>query len=835
MTFFPVLTPPLVHLLDAVGDAIFTLDAAGYFTYANSTAAAMINLTPAEVLGKHLERDFPDAFSRRWPGESRRALELQRPVEYDAFSPSMSTWVRVHIVPTPEGLAVQLRDVTFVRRTESLQQLTARLNQASTPRQVGRVLLEQAVASAGAYMGALAAPSADGTSLELQEDVGYTPELRQRFARFSVDLDIPPCDAVRRGRAIFVSGDEFDRLYPGSMGVRAQQTRSLAALPLTVEGKLWGVLALSFEEARRFYPAEQEFLLSLVEQCSQAVGRTEAEAGRRTSQAQLRVMLEAAGIGHWELDSRTQNTWRSARHDAIFGYPDGHPDWTYTSFIEHVLPEDRERIVQTYESALARGLPWDFECRVRRADGEVRWIWGHGLSLTVQDQSQGHMLGLVQDITGRKQVEEELRAQAEILATVNRIGQTLSAELELSALVQAVTDAGVELTGAQFGAFFYNTTDRNKETHTLYALSGVPREAFAGYPLPRTTAIFGPTFRGEGVIRVDDVTQDARYGQNAPHHGMPQGHLAVRSYLAVPVIARSGEVLGGLFFGHEEAGIFTERAENVTLGLAAQTAVALDNARLYQQLQDSHSELEGRVEERTEQLKAQATELQRSNQELEQFAYIASHDLQAPIRAVTSFAGLLESRYGSQLDQRGQKYLSQIVTSGLHMKRLVDDLLAFSRIHTTQHSLEPTDTQAVFKEVAGRLSEDGEMHAHQITSDPLPLVLADAPQLDQLLQNLMSNALKYRREDVVAHVHVSARRDGNMWRFAVQDNGIGIEPQYHSRIFEIFQRLHGQEQYQGTGIGLAVCKKIVERHGGRIWLESTFGQGTTFFFTLRAV
>ncbi|MFD1733449.1 PAS domain-containing protein [Deinococcus malanensis] len=240
MTSSYALTPPLVQLLDATADAVFTLDAAGFFSYANRNAAAMVNLTPAEIVGRHLEQDFPDAFSRRWPAESRAAIAEQRPVEYDAFSPSLGTWVRVHIVPTPEGLAVQLRDVTFVKRTEVLQQLTAELNRVSTPGQVGRVLLEQAVSSAGAYMGALVVPSADGAFLELQDDVGYTPELRERFARFSLDLDIPPCGAVRQGRAVFVSGTEFDEQYPGSVAVRADRTRSLAALPLFIEGKLWG-------------------------------------------------------------------------------------------------------------------------------------------------------------------------------------------------------------------------------------------------------------------------------------------------------------------------------------------------------------------------------------------------------------------------------------------------------------------------------------------------------------------------------------------------------------------------------------------------------------------
>jgi signal transduction histidine kinase len=234
-------------------------------------------------------------------------------------------------------------------------------------------------------------------------------------------------------------------------------------------------------------------------------------------------------------------------------------------------------------------------------------------------------------------------------------------------------------------------------------------------------------------------------------------------------------------------------------------------------------------------LLAQRTqELERSNSELEQFAYIASHDLQAPIRSVTSFAGIIKRKYGEYLDERGQLYLQQIMDSGEHMKRLVDDLLAFSRVHTEQQRLQPLDSQAVFDAVAQRLQGETPQSVN-IIRGPLPQVMADGQQLDQLLQNLISNGLKYQREDVTPQVQVSAQREGEWWRFAVQDNGIGIESQYFERIFEIFQRLHGRTQYEGTGIGLAVCKKIVERHGGRLWLESTPGQGSTFLFTLPMV
>jgi two-component sensor histidine kinase len=192
----------------------------------------------------------------------------------------------------------------------------------------------------------------------------------------------------------------------------------------------------------------------------------------------------------------------------------------------------------------------------------------------------------------------ELQSETNALEILNRTGATLSAELDLDRVVQSITDAGVELTGAQFGALFYNVVDRGNESYTLYALSGVPREAFSRFPMPRNTKVFSPTFEGTGIIRSDDITKDPRYGHNAPYTGMPEGHLPVRSYLAIPVVSRTGEVYGGLFFGHERVGVFTERSERLVVGLAAQAAIAIDNGRLYQAAQH---EIEERRQAQTQQ------------------------------------------------------------------------------------------------------------------------------------------------------------------------------------------------------------------------------------------
>ncbi|MFM0322696.1 response regulator [Caballeronia glebae] len=190
----------------------------------------------------------------------------------------------------------------------------------------------------------------------------------------------------------------------------------------------------------------------------------------------------------------------------------------------------------------------------------------------------------------RHATEQKLREESRTLEILNRVGTTVAGELELSRAVQVVVDAATELTGASFGSFFYNVLDDKGGSYTLYTLSGVPKDTFARFPMPRNTAVFGPTFAGEGIVRSDDITKDPRYGHNAPHHGMPKGHLAVRSYLAAPVLSRTGEVLGGLFFGHPEPGVFTDRAERILTGIASQAAIAIDNARLFQAAQDEIAE-----------------------------------------------------------------------------------------------------------------------------------------------------------------------------------------------------------------------------------------------------
>ncbi len=234
-------------------------------------------------------------------------------------------------------------------------------------------------------------------------------------------------------------------------------------------------------------------------------------------------------------------------------------------------------------------------------------------------------------------------------------------------------------------------------------------------------------------------------------------------------------------------------------------------------------------------LKNTEAALQRSNKELELFAYFASHDLQEPLRMVSAFTQLLGDRYGDGLDERARQYIGFAVDGANRMQQLIQDLLNFSRVDTHGEAPEPIDSKDALDEALLNLDAAIDEAGARIDVGDLPLVLADSGQLARVFQNLVGNAIKFRREDAAPHIHVAASRtDDATWTFSVTDNGIGIEPRFAERVFQIFQRLHGREQYAGTGMGLALCKRIVERHGGRIWVESRPEGGSTFCFTLSA-
>jgi PAS domain S-box-containing protein len=428
----------------------------------------------------------------------------------------------------------------------------------------------------------------------------------------------------------------------------------------------------------------------------------------------------------------------------------------------------------------------------------------------------------------RKRAEVELREQSEIIETVNRVGQAVAGELDLHKLVQSVTDAATEITDAHFGSFFYNVLDETGASYTLYTLSGVPREAFAHFPMPRATDLFGPTFRGEGTILINDVKKDPRYGKNSPYYGMPEGHLPVVSYMAVPVISRTGEVYGGLFFGDPKEGVFTERASRIVEGLAAQAAVAMDNARLYEAAQRARAEAEQSARE-NERLYREAQESSRLKDE---FLATVSHELRTPLTAILGWAHLL--RTGQFNGDSNLKAIETIERNARAQSQLIDDLLDVSRIITGKLRIDvrPVDPNSFIEsalEAVRPAAEAKGVRVQRIMDTGVVTVSGDPVRMQQVIWNLLSNAIKFTPKG--GRVQIRLERVNSHVEIAISDTGAGIAPEFLPYVFDRFRQADQRttRQHGGLGLGLAIVRHLVELHGGSVRAESPGkGQGATF-------
>ena len=434
------------------------------------------------------------------------------------------------------------------------------------------------------------------------------------------------------------------------------------------------------------------------------------------------------------------------------------------------------------------------------------------ISLTVSPirGRDGRIIGaskIARDITDQLRSQEELRTHAHIQELLLSAGRLLSENLDLQSILQKVTDITTQLTGAEFGAFFYNMVDDEGESYLLYTLSGVSRDAFKDFPMPRNTAVFETTFSGKGILRSDDIRQDPRYGKNAPHFGMPRGHLPVVSYLAVPVNSpSSGMTIGGLFFGHSEPARFKLEQEKLVDGIAGQAGVAIENAKLYE-------------------------EIKRLNLKKDEFIGVAGHELRTPITTIKAYLQLLKDEAP---EGAARQFTEKALRQVNKLNRLVSDLLDASKIHAGQleYNLMPCFLLPLVRE---SLETIRQIHpTHPLETD-LPeediVITADGTKIEQVLINFMTNAVKYSPEG--SPIELSVKKTAGKVTVGVRDWGIGIGDKHFDLVFHRYYRVQSIEHaIGGLGIGLYIAKQIIERHGGEIGVDSQEGKGSLFYFSL---
>jgi PAS domain S-box-containing protein len=504
-------------------------------------------------------------------------------------------------------------------------------------------------------------------------------------------------------------------------------------------------------------------------------------------------------------------------------------DWRMTymnAAAERVLGQKREDVLgkswrEAFPHLTGNAVDRMYERVMRTRVGERLEVrdehYGKWFEISSSPVRDGGIAVYFRDISDRMLAVEALQEETRALEKLDEIGRMLAAELDLERVVQSVTDVATEVSKAAFGSFFYNVMNDKGESYMLYTLSGVPREAFANFPMPRNTAVFAPTFAGAGVVRSDDITRDARYGKSAPHHGMPKGHLPVRSYLAVPVVSRSGEVLGGLFFGHPEAGVFTERAERLVSGIATRAAIAIDNAR------------------QLEQLKRAQESLQEVDRRKDEFLAVLGHELRNPLAPIRNAMAVLAKRMPEDADLDWSR--SVIERQVLHLCRLVDDLLEIQRIshgklHMHKERITLSQVLDAALEASGPLI-DAANHRFTIAVPPREVVLeVDPVRIAQALSNLLNNAAKYTPDG--GSIHLAARIEGGEVSISVKDSGIGFEGAVANQLFKPFSQLAGARERSrgGLGIGLSLVQHIVALHGGDVAAHSD-GSDRGSVFTIR--
>lgn len=604
-------------------------------------------------------------------------------------------------------------------------------------------------------------------------------------------------------------GKTWAKLYPEAELKRL----SAEIMPEFYSKGWWCGEAIGLKKDGSTYPQEvcltaleEGGLISVVRDISD---RHRREKAIYETEARYQILTEASPVGIFYINPLGNCLYVNESFCEITGISP--KDALGKGWVRALHPEDRERILDRWYRSTEDNLLFKSEYRFQHPDGAVKWVVGEAVAQKTETGQIISYVATITDITEQKRAEEKIKQLNETLES--RVAERTS-ELETTnkKLLEEIKSRQVaENKYREISHLQKAIIDGANCTIISTDLTGIIQT------INRTTEQWLGYSAGEVVGKIKlDFFHD----------------LEELKTVAVTIAKELGEQIEVGFevlVAEARKGIVSENEWSYIRQDGSRFSVLLSVTPLL----NSYGNITGFLAIGTDisDRKKAEEDLRRSNKELEQFAYVASHDLQEPLRTMTSYAQLLAKRYQNRLDDKADKYINYIVDGASRMQQLINDLLTYSRVGKQHIEFEPTDCNLVLQRTLANLeiaiSETGAI----ITSETLPTVMADGRQLLQLFQNLIANGIKFCREHTPA-VRIFAVRQDTEWLFGVRDNGIGIEPEYAQRIFVIFQRLHSRQEYSGTGIGLALCQRIVEGHGGRIWVESQLGKGATFYFTI---
>ena len=786
------------RMLESVTDGFCAVGADWRISYINARAMQLLAplKTRDSMLGQIIWDAFPELRGSALETHCRTALETQQTQGVEYYYPLLRSWFDLRAYPSADGLTLYFQDIT--RRKADEQALSDGNKRLQVALAAGRLGDWHWNARTGcATLGERAA-----------EIFGVAAENPIRLERLGERIH--EADRVR-------VRDQFVHAFSSHSDIELD----FRLLPDGPEQRWVAVVG-------RADHGNDGSLPGMTGMVHDITARKSAEDTLRQSEEVLRALANSIPQLAWMAVPSGAIVWFNERWYEYTGTtPDQMTGWGWESVHD---PEVLPQVLLRWNESIRTGQPFEMEFPIRGADGQYRWFLTRTNAVRDRHGNILRWFGTNTDVDQVKRVEQALRDESNILELLNSTGTALAWQRDLRSLLQTVTDAATGISGARFGAFFYHGKDEDGVLFELYTLSGAPASEFENLGYPRPTPLFGPSMRGEGVVRSDDITLDPRYGQQAPHNGMPAGHPPVRSYMAVPVVARNGEALGTLFLGHPEAGIFSERTERIIGGIAAQAAVAIDNTRLYEAAQQAAEDRKVLLESE----RSARAEAERTSQMKDEFLATLSHELRTPLSAILGWAQVL--RRGSRDPQDLQRGLQTIERNARAQAQLIEDLLDMSRITSGKVLLDmQTVAPSVFIDAAietVRPAADARNIRLEKYYDPDTGVIAGDPgRLQQVIWNLLSNAIKFTPRDGLVRI-AAEPRDGHI-QISVSDTGAGIKPEFISHVFERFRQADASttRRHGGLGLGLAIVKHLIEQHGGTVQVESE-GEGMGACFTI---